>query len=116
MPFRRRKDESPLYAAKESGPPAQSSMNSFLLAIDLNARLKRSELLLNATTRRTSWLSENQLCTKGPIRGNIPGLRNALADGRVEVLEIAAKTLIGESSPGDELIHAVAVFVPWEEK
>jgi hypothetical protein len=94
--------------------PAQRLLNLFLLTIDLDAWLKRSELLVNATTRRSSRLSENQLSTKGPRWRNIPGLCNALANSRVEVLEIAAETLIAKSGPGNELIHAIAVFIPWK--
>jgi hypothetical protein len=31
----------------------------------------------------------------------------------VEMLEIAAETFGGEGGPGDELVHAVGVFVPF---
>lgn len=84
-----------------------------LLSIYLDTTLQRSKLLLNTTTGRTSRLAKDQLSAKRPSLRNVPGLGDVLADGGVEMLEIAAETFGGEGGPGDELVHAVGVFVPF---
>lgn len=89
---------------------------NLVLAVDLNATFQRSELLLNTTTRRTSWLAEDELSAERPGLGNVPLLSNVLADGGVEVLEVAAETLSSQGGPGDELVHAVGMFVPYSYK
>ena len=87
-----------------------------LLSINLNTTLQRSKLLLNTTTGRTSRCAEDQLGAKRPSLRNVPGLSDVLADGGMEVLEIAAETFGGKGGPGDELVHAVGVFVPFIPK
>ena len=56
------------------------------------------------------------MSAEGPSFRNVPGLGDVLADGWVEVLEIAAKAFCREGGPGNELVHAVGVFVPCMSK
>jgi len=97
---------------------------------DLNSSLQRSKALLHTATWGSSWLSENQLSTKSPGLGNVPGLSDILANAGVEVLQVAAEAFGSEGGPDykplaglavrrqavrqltDELVHAVGVFVP----
>lgn len=53
------------------------------------------------------------MCAKGPRLRDVPDLGDVLANAGVEVLEVAAEAFGSEGSPGNELIHAAGVFVPF---